>query len=98
MLSRLKPAVGGAPQPADKRKKKGKRIPQLEELLSQRDFTGAIALLEVLRGAGAGASGVLPWRLPGGFFFGALQGCVAPVTKVVKRRGAAWEVRDLPPS
>lgn len=48
MLSRLKPAVGGAPQSADKRRKKGKRLPQLEELLTQRDFTGGIALLEVL--------------------------------------------------
>ncbi|XP_066489460.1 intraflagellar transport protein 56 isoform X1 [Tiliqua scincoides] len=53
MLSRLKPAVGGAPQPADKRKKKGRRIPQLEELLGQRDFTGAIALLEFKRHVGA---------------------------------------------
>ncbi|XP_053112151.1 intraflagellar transport protein 56 isoform X2 [Hemicordylus capensis] len=52
MLSRLKPAVGTGPQPVDKRKKKGKRIPQLEELLTQRDFTGAIALLEFKRHIG----------------------------------------------
>lgn len=47
MLSRIKPAVGGGSLPGDKRKKKGKRIPQLEELLILRDFTGGIALLEV---------------------------------------------------
>ncbi|KAJ7428165.1 hypothetical protein BTVI_01246 [Pitangus sulphuratus] len=47
MLSRAKPAVGGTPPPGDKRRKKGKEVPQLEELLAQRDFTGAIALLEV---------------------------------------------------
>ncbi|XP_063164585.1 intraflagellar transport protein 56 isoform X2 [Candoia aspera] len=52
MLSRLKPAVGGGPQSADKRRKKGKRLPQLEELLTQRDFTGAIALLEFKRQVG----------------------------------------------
>ncbi|NWY33063.1 IFT56 protein, partial [Pheucticus melanocephalus] len=46
MLSRAKPAVGGTPPPGDRRRKKGKEVPQLEELLAQRDFTGAIALLE----------------------------------------------------
>ncbi|XP_054844728.1 intraflagellar transport protein 56 isoform X2 [Eublepharis macularius] len=52
MLSRLKPAVGGGPPLGDKRKTKGKRIPQLEELLARRDFTGAIALLEFKRHVG----------------------------------------------
>ncbi|XP_026553308.1 intraflagellar transport protein 56 isoform X2 [Pseudonaja textilis] len=52
MLSRLKPAVGGGPQSADKRRKKGKQLPQLEDLLTQRDFTGAIALLEFKRQVG----------------------------------------------
>lgn len=47
MLSRAKPAVGGTPPPGDRRRKKGKKVPQLEELLALRDFTGAIALLEV---------------------------------------------------
>ncbi|XP_030886551.1 intraflagellar transport protein 56 isoform X2 [Leptonychotes weddellii] len=46
MLSRAKPAVGGDLPHTDKRKKKGRKIPKLEELLSQRDFTGAITLLE----------------------------------------------------
>ncbi|ELW68825.1 Tetratricopeptide repeat protein 26, partial [Tupaia chinensis] len=46
MLSRAKPAVGGDLPHPDKRKKKGRKIPKLEELLSQRDFTGAITLLE----------------------------------------------------
>lgn len=47
MLSRAKPAVGGDLPHTDKRKKKGRKMPKLEELLSQRDFTGAITLLEV---------------------------------------------------
>uniref|UniRef100_A0AC11AXA7 Intraflagellar transport 56 n=2 Tax=Caprinae TaxID=9963 RepID=A0AC11AXA7_SHEEP len=52
MLSRAKPAVGGDPPHTDKRKKKGRKIPKLEELLSQRDFTGAITLLEFKRHVG----------------------------------------------
>uniref|UniRef100_A0A452HZS0 Intraflagellar transport protein 56 n=1 Tax=Gopherus agassizii TaxID=38772 RepID=A0A452HZS0_9SAUR len=52
MLSRAKPAMGSAPPQGDKRKKKGKKVPQLEELLAQRDFTGAIALLEFKRHVG----------------------------------------------
>ncbi|PKU37402.1 intraflagellar transport protein 56 isoform x1 [Limosa lapponica baueri] len=52
MLSRAKPAVGGTPPPGDRRRKKGKKVPQLEELLALRDFTGAIALLEFKRHVG----------------------------------------------
>ncbi|NXG58068.1 IFT56 protein, partial [Hemiprocne comata] len=52
MLSRAKPAVGGTPPPGDKWRKKGKQVPQLRELLAQRDFTGAIALLEFKRHVG----------------------------------------------
>ncbi|XP_066846303.1 intraflagellar transport protein 56 [Anser cygnoides] len=52
MLSRAKPAVGSAPAAGDRRRKKGKKVPQLEELLALRDFTGAIALLEFKRHAG----------------------------------------------
>uniref|UniRef100_A0A2K5RNI8 Intraflagellar transport protein 56 n=1 Tax=Cebus imitator TaxID=2715852 RepID=A0A2K5RNI8_CEBIM len=52
MLSRAKPAVGGDVQHTDKRKKKGRKTPKLEELLSQRDFTGAITLLEFKRHVG----------------------------------------------
>ncbi|XP_067998713.1 intraflagellar transport protein 56 [Melanerpes formicivorus] len=52
ILSRAKPAVGGTPPPGERRRKKGKKVPQLEELLGQRDFTGAIALLEFQRHVG----------------------------------------------
>uniref|UniRef100_A0A5F9DE38 Intraflagellar transport protein 56 n=1 Tax=Oryctolagus cuniculus TaxID=9986 RepID=A0A5F9DE38_RABIT len=52
MLSRAKPAVGGDPPHADRRKKKGRKSPKLDELLSQRDFTGAITLLEFKRQVG----------------------------------------------
>ncbi|NWS71789.1 IFT56 protein, partial [Crotophaga sulcirostris] len=52
MLSRAKPAVAGTPPPGERRRKKGKKVPQLEELLTLRDFTGAIALLEFQRHVG----------------------------------------------
>ena len=49
MLSRTKPAAGSAANamPASKQKDKKKKIPKLEELLDNRDYTGAITLLEV---------------------------------------------------
>ncbi|XP_066218932.1 intraflagellar transport protein 56 isoform X2 [Saccopteryx leptura] len=52
MLSRAKPAVGRDLLYTGKRKKKGRKMPKLEELLSQRDFTGAITLLEFKRHVG----------------------------------------------
>uniref|UniRef100_A0A2I3GTK9 Intraflagellar transport protein 56 n=1 Tax=Nomascus leucogenys TaxID=61853 RepID=A0A2I3GTK9_NOMLE len=47
-----KPAVGRGVQHTDKRKKRDRKIPKLEELLSKRDFTGAITLLEFKRHVG----------------------------------------------
>ncbi|XP_041093791.1 intraflagellar transport protein 56 isoform X2 [Polyodon spathula] len=52
MLSRVKPAVGGEPVQGDKKKKKGKKIPKLEEYMSQRDYMGALTLLEFKRSIG----------------------------------------------
>lgn len=60
MLSRAKPAVGRDLPHTDKRKKKGRKIPKLEELLSQRDFTGAITLLEVMSKEGCFLGGEKP--------------------------------------
>lgn len=47
MLSRAKPAVTGETLQMDKKKKKGKKIPKLEEYLTNRDYSGALTLLEV---------------------------------------------------
>lgn len=47
MLSRQKPAIGpGSTTPAKENKKK-KKLPKVEEFLENRDYTGAITLLEV---------------------------------------------------
>ena len=47
MLSRQKPAIGpGSSTPAKENKKK-KKLPKVEEFLENRDYTGAITLLEV---------------------------------------------------
>ena len=49
MLSRQKPAIGpGSSTPAKENKKK-KKLPKVEEFLENRDYTGAITLLEVTR-------------------------------------------------
>ena len=48
MLSRTKPATGPGSVPAVKdAKKKKKEVPKLDDLLDNRDFTGAQALCEV---------------------------------------------------
>lgn len=50
ILSRMKPAVGGetsASSSEKKRKTKTKKIPKLEDYLNQRDYLGALTLLEV---------------------------------------------------
>ena len=48
MLSRMKPATGkSSATVATKDKEKKKKIPKVEELLENRDYTGAITLLEV---------------------------------------------------
>ena len=50
ILSRVKPAVGGAAPitvSEKKKKNKGKKIPRVEDYLNQRDYLGAQTLLEV---------------------------------------------------
>lgn len=50
ILSRVKPAVGGDATSSvteKKRKNKTKKIPRLEDYLNQRDYMGALTLLEV---------------------------------------------------
>lgn len=50
ILSRMKPAVGGetsASSSEKKRKNKTKKTPKLEDYLNQRDYLGALTLLEV---------------------------------------------------
>ncbi|KAG5853831.1 hypothetical protein ANANG_G00030710 [Anguilla anguilla] len=53
ILSRVKPAVGGeAPASEKKKKNKGKKTSRVEDYLIQRDYLGAITLLEFQRSAG----------------------------------------------
>lgn len=91
MLSRAKPAVGGDLPHTDKRRKKGRKIPKLEELLSQRDFTGAITLLEVISRNACeyliGGGWMLGWMLVSslwGFFRGSPGSFIS------------WGLNDLP--
>ena len=50
MLSRMKPATGPGAEanPITKQKEKRKEVPKLHDFLDNRDYTGAITLLEVL--------------------------------------------------
>ncbi len=47
MLSRTKPATGPGAAAAVKEKQSKKKIPKLEDFINQRDYMGAITLLEV---------------------------------------------------
>ncbi|XP_069765379.1 intraflagellar transport protein 56 isoform X1 [Narcine bancroftii] len=61
MLSRSKPAVGGEMLQMDKKKKKGKKIPKLEEFLTARDYSGALTLLEFKRHVGEKEDDIDMW-------------------------------------
>ncbi|XP_051940765.1 intraflagellar transport protein 56 [Hippocampus zosterae] len=54
ILSRVKPAVGGetAASVSEKKKKNKSKVPTLEEYLQQRDYLGALTLLEFQRSIG----------------------------------------------
>uniref|UniRef100_A0A8C6WL93 Intraflagellar transport protein 56 n=1 Tax=Neogobius melanostomus TaxID=47308 RepID=A0A8C6WL93_9GOBI len=53
ILSRVKPAVGGgAPESIREKKKSKNKVPALEEYLQQRDYLGALTLLEFQRSIG----------------------------------------------
>ncbi|XP_070844801.1 intraflagellar transport protein 56 isoform X1 [Chaetodon trifascialis] len=54
ILSRMKPAVGGETPASisDKKKKNKTKVPRLEEYLQQRDYLGALTLLEFHRSIG----------------------------------------------
>ena len=47
MLSRAKPATGPGAAAPQKDKQKKKKVPKLDEFLINRDFTGAMTLLDV---------------------------------------------------
>ncbi|KAI4888489.1 hypothetical protein NFI96_011220 [Prochilodus magdalenae] len=64
MLSRVKPAVGGdsaVSSSEKKRKTKSRKIPRLEDYLSQRDYLGALTLLEFQRNGGAAEENTDLW-------------------------------------
>ncbi|KAG7266118.1 hypothetical protein CRUP_028120 [Coryphaenoides rupestris] len=73
ILSRIKPAVGGDP-PAGlnekKNKNRTKKIPDLEEYLQQRDYLGALTLLEFQRDVGEREEHADLWMGYGAFHLG----------------------------
>ncbi|XP_069508807.1 intraflagellar transport protein 56 isoform X1 [Ambystoma mexicanum] len=92
MLSRAKPAVGADLQQGDQRKKKGRKIPKLEELLSLRDFTGAITLLEFQRQSGEGDEDSDLWTGYCAFHLGDYKRALEEFTWVSKQEGCNPDV------
>ncbi|XP_067315108.1 intraflagellar transport protein 56 isoform X1 [Pseudorasbora parva] len=64
LLSRMKPAVGGEASTGSnekKKKNKTKKIPRLDDYLNQRDYLGALTLLEFQRNGGESAEHADLW-------------------------------------
>ncbi|XP_053494209.1 intraflagellar transport protein 56 isoform X2 [Ictalurus furcatus] len=64
ILSRVKPALGGETSLSSsekKRKNKSKKIPRVEDYLNQRDYLGAITLLEFQRNGGTAEENTDLW-------------------------------------
>ncbi|XP_032826363.2 intraflagellar transport protein 56 [Petromyzon marinus] len=92
MLSRAKPAVGAGTQPAVEKKKKGKTIPKLEDLLSNRDYTGAITYLEFQRHAGEGNEETDLWMAYCAFHLGDYKRAMEEYEAMTKRDGCNPDV------
>nr|XP_014347467.1 PREDICTED: intraflagellar transport protein 56 [Latimeria chalumnae] len=91
MLSRAKPAVGGDMQ-LDKKKKKGKKIPKLEDYLGQRDYTGAITLLEFKRHVGEKEDDADLWMGYCTFHLGDYKKAMEEYEVMTKREGCNPDV------
>nr|XP_002130244.1 intraflagellar transport protein 56-like [Ciona intestinalis] len=62
ILSRQKPAVGGASALVrEKEKSKEKKLPKVDDLLTSRDYTGAMTVLEFNKQAGKGEKDTDSW-------------------------------------
>ncbi|XP_039622352.1 intraflagellar transport protein 56 [Polypterus senegalus] len=92
MLSRAKPALGGDAQQNDKKKKKNKKIPKLDEYLSQRDYMGAITLLEFKRSVGEKEEDLDLWIGYCAFHLGDYKRAMEEYTSLTRREGCHPDV------
>ncbi|XP_078574352.1 intraflagellar transport protein 56-like isoform X2 [Branchiostoma floridae x Branchiostoma japonicum] len=93
MLSRAKPATGpAASSPAKESSKKKKKLPKLEDYLTNRDYTGAITLLEFNRSSGKGSEEVDMWIAYCAFHLGEYKRAMEEYQAMTKRDGCHPDV------
>ncbi|XP_035699186.1 intraflagellar transport protein 56-like isoform X1 [Branchiostoma floridae] len=93
MLSRAKPATGpAASSPAKESSKKKKKLPKLEDYLTNRDYTGAITLLEFNRSSGKGSEEVDMWIAYCAFHLGEYKRAMEEYQSMTKRDGCHPDV------
>ncbi|XP_066297832.1 intraflagellar transport protein 56-like isoform X1 [Branchiostoma lanceolatum] len=93
MLSRAKPATGpAASSPAKDSSKKKKKLPKLEDYLTNRDYTGAITLLEFNRSSGKGSEEVDMWIAYCAFHLGEYKRAMEEFQSMSKRDGCHPDV------
>ncbi|CAH1243646.1 TTC26 [Branchiostoma lanceolatum] len=93
MLSRAKPATGpAASSPAKDSSKKKKKLPKLEDYLTNRDYTGAITLLEFNRSSGKGSEEVDMWIAYCAFHLGEYKRAMEEFQAMSKRDGCHPDV------
>ncbi|XP_019631335.1 PREDICTED: intraflagellar transport protein 56-like isoform X4 [Branchiostoma belcheri] len=93
MLSRAKPATGpAASSPAKESGKKKKKLPKLEDYLTNRDYTGAITLLEFNRSSGKGSEEVDMWIAYCAFHLGEYKRAMEEYQSMTKRDGCHPDV------
>ncbi|XP_013422209.1 intraflagellar transport protein 56 isoform X2 [Lingula anatina] len=92
MLSRTKPATGPGSAGSTKETKKKKKLPKLEDFLQNRDYTGAITLLEFNRNSGKGNEETDLYIAYCAFHLGDYKRAMEEYERVVKREGSLPDV------
>ncbi|XP_064477937.1 intraflagellar transport protein 56-like isoform X2 [Ornithodoros turicata] len=88
LLSRTKPAAG--PDGARKDRQQRSRVPSLQELLKERDFTGALTLVEFARNSGKGTLETDLWIAYCAFHLGNYKQAMQEYERLRDKCPEAW--------
>ncbi|ELT97163.1 hypothetical protein CAPTEDRAFT_153891 [Capitella teleta] len=92
MLSRAKPASGPGAAIPQKDKQKKKKVPKLDEFLANRDFTGAMTLLEFNRNSGTSNEETDMWLAYCAFHLSEYKKAMEEYERLTQRDGCHPEV------
>jgi len=92
MLSRTKPATGPGSAPTAKQKEKKKKLPKAEDLLNNRDYTGAQTMLEFNRNNGKSEPETDLWIAYSAFHLGDYKRAMEEYETLTKKEGVTLDV------